>query len=367
MANMYGVDLARQWTAGQNVLGMNERRETQGHINNAYKRQDASRPLLGKMLGGDDEAATMLRESDPQAWIQGRGQLAQMEKGERDGIQQMMQQAAVGLAAIEGAPPAEQQSRYQQLYGILPPEVQKIMPETYTPESGQQMMAYARGFDGLVKEADRAATFSNAKGLASHKSGLDRGTAGYKATLDRETNRLKSASDAKAIKTGMSPKEILQARKDAKMELSGAITGLTAAKKVMATLSVPGAITDVATIFSAMKALDPTSVVRESEFDMMSKAGGLYEGLKGSVAKAKGDGFITEKTRKNMEVMINELVKLYDENAAMTKKYWSGFADRAEVNPDHIIGGLVPTSPLATNEPAQSIDMTEAAKYLPAR
>lgn len=69
---------------------------------------------------------------------------------------------------------------------------------------------------------------------------------------------------------------------------------------------------DVALVTQFRKLLDPTSVVRESEFAQTAEAGGLITKLQTELAKAKGEGLLTPETREEIVVLGRQLMRAAD-------------------------------------------------------
>ena len=57
---------------------------------------------------------------------------------------------------------------------------------------------------------------------------------------------------------------------------------------------------DLALVFNFMKAMDPRSVVRESEFEMAASTGGVFNQVKGLINKIVNGGFLTETEKMNL-------------------------------------------------------------------
>ena len=69
---------------------------------------------------------------------------------------------------------------------------------------------------------------------------------------------------------------------------------------------------DVALVTQFRKLLDPTSVVRESEFAQTAEAGGLINKLQTELAKAKGEGLLTPEMRAEIVTLGRELMRKAD-------------------------------------------------------
>ena len=77
---------------------------------------------------------------------------------------------------------------------------------------------------------------------------------------------------------------------------------------ILAGADNPNAVTDLSLIFAYMKMLDPTSVVRESEFDAAEGAAGFNDKAKNAFAKF----FDGERLKVNRKDFLNQAKNLYD-------------------------------------------------------
>lgn len=100
-----------------------------------------------------------------------------------------------------------------------------------------------------------------------------------------------------------------------------------------------GGPADLALVYSFMKGLDPTSVVREAEFDAAANSGNIFAG---AFAKYNGylkpnGGFLPENVQKQFQNLVNEKVKaqqvLYDNTAKIYREQ----AKRQGLNPDNVV------------------------------
>lgn len=85
-------------------------------------------------------------------------------------------------------------------------------------------------------------------------------------------------------------------------------------QRLNAALSNQGGIADVATIFSFMKMLDPTSVVREGEFAVAANAGGLFDRAMNLLDKYKKGELLPEPVRQEIGELAAQLVATYGES-----------------------------------------------------
>lgn len=72
---------------------------------------------------------------------------------------------------------------------------------------------------------------------------------------------------------------------------------------------------DIAIVFTFMKSLDPNSVVRESEFEVAAKAGGLPEQFVNQYNKLKDGSFLTDEMRLNFLSAAREAANSYVQSA----------------------------------------------------
>lgn len=85
-------------------------------------------------------------------------------------------------------------------------------------------------------------------------------------------------------------------------------------QRLNAALSNQGGIADVATIFSFMKMLDPTSVVREGEFAVAANAGGLFDRAMNLLDKYKQGEILPDTVRQEIGSLAAQLVATYGES-----------------------------------------------------
>jgi len=119
-----------------------------------------------------------------------------------------------------------------------------------------------------------------------------------------------------------------------------------------------GGPADVSAIFTFMKALDPNSVVRESEFDKAAKSGNLFQGIYSKFNgyfKDKG-GFLPPNVQSEFQNLINQKLAAqtmtYNNLANQTRE----IAKRQGLNPSNVVidfsGGIgSPTAVVATVDP----------------
>jgi hypothetical protein len=72
---------------------------------------------------------------------------------------------------------------------------------------------------------------------------------------------------------------------------------------------------DISMVFTFMKSLDPNSVVRESEFEVAAKAGGLPERFVNEYNKLKDGSFLTDEMRQNFLSAARQAANSYVQSA----------------------------------------------------
>lgn len=99
--------------------------------------------------------------------------------------------------------------------------------------------------------------------------------------------------------------------KDFKRAISGYRSAYEGYSRLVEALSFDGGISDIAAVFSFMKALDPTSVVREGEFAVTANAGGLYDRLQTKLEGYKDGDLLPEAVKREMYEVATELMNSY--------------------------------------------------------
>jgi len=102
-----------------------------------------------------------------------------------------------------------------------------------------------------------------------------------------------------------------------------------------------GAFSDVATVYSLVKMLDPESVVREGEVSLMQTAMPLYDKLQTYVGRVKEGGLIGDVLRRDIVETMNRLNKLYARNAEKLRTEITGIATQYGVDPGMWMGSPI--------------------------
>lgn len=115
----------------------------------------------------------------------------------------------------------------------------------------------------------------------------------------------------------------------------------------------PSPASDQALIFAYMKALDPSSVVRESEAESAQALGGLVERAKAKLKQMGGESGLTDSQRKDLVSQIKKLAKTAAERQKGVDDQFRGLASRRNVsNEDLRFMALPEFEPDQTSAPA---------------
>jgi hypothetical protein len=150
--------------------------------------------------------------------------------------------------------------------------------------------------------------------------------------------------------SGIKPQDVFDNEKDLRSEVTNVnkTFGQTANqfRRVEAAVKKPSPANDIALVFSYMKMLDPTSVVRENEQATAQNAGGVPQRIRAQWnALQSGENFTPEQ-RKDF---YQSAVDVYSSQLTQYQKdldYYRGVAQRNSLNPENIINDIsfVPTS-----------------------
>lgn len=104
-------------------------------------------------------------------------------------------------------------------------------------------------------------------------------------------------------------------------------TQADAYSRILASAANPSAAGDLSLIFQYMKVLDPTSVVRESEFAMAAKAGSYGERIKSAWARAENGERLSDDIRADF---VKRAEMLYNESERKFTDLYRQYAGRAD-------------------------------------
>lgn len=99
----------------------------------------------------------------------------------------------------------------------------------------------------------------------------------------------------------------------------------------------PSAATDIGTVFSFMKILDPGSVVRETEYAIAAKAAGVPERIVGIITKVQNGEFLTPAQRQDFIATARTLAagqrRFYESKISQ----YRDVAERSRVEPNNVV------------------------------
>lgn len=140
----------------------------------------------------------------------------------------------------------------------------------------------------------------------------------------------------------MTATDIRSFKNDFQENTATAREGASSVKKMMMALNEPGAITDVASLYGFIKAIDPGSVVREGEVHIVQSARGLVENLKSLLQKAQGRGFLTDADRRQLASIGTNLMQHYQESYTSWRDHYEKVVNpvlqRSQVDPAIVYG-----------------------------
>jgi hypothetical protein len=96
--------------------------------------------------------------------------------------------------------------------------------------------------------------------------------------------------------------------------------------RLMQALSFESGIADIAAVFSFMKALDPTSVVREGEFNVTANAGGLWDRLTQIQKKVESGEILPEAVKGELAQVATALMESYTSSYQDLRNTYTGRA-----------------------------------------
>ena len=109
-----------------------------------------------------------------------------------------------------------------------------------------------------------------------------------------------------------------------------------------------GGPADLAMVFSFMKGLDPTSVVRESEYATAAKSGNIFQGAFSKFNgyfKAKG-GFLPANVKTEFQNLVNQKLNVKAQQYNNVKSQYESIANRQGLNSSNVVidyaGGAMP-------------------------
>jgi len=186
--------------------------------------------------------------------------------------------------------------------------------------------------------------------IAQTISMVEGGTGGTAQAGPRVVASLAPVADQSAVKAAAkeetaSRKELVTARKEfaALPEVKNFNTIRGQVRQIRELAKKPNAQNDIAMIFSYMKVLDPTSVVREGEFATAQNATGVPDQIRNMYNKAQNGERLNPEQRKRMTQSAGTIYasqrEIYNETAGRYQNY----AKQAGLDPRQVAPRAIPT------------------------
>jgi hypothetical protein len=133
-------------------------------------------------------------------------------------------------------------------------------------------------------------------------------------------------------------KDTADARRE--IESGNVYTQYTLAKPQLAILRqaapVANGPSDLAMIYAYAKMLDPQSVVRGPESDMIQRTGGTWDTLQGMIQQVKGDGKLSPVVREQLVNMAESVMHTYEQPWKERVSMYRNLAKRQNIEPDDV-------------------------------
>lgn len=125
---------------------------------------------------------------------------------------------------------------------------------------------------------------------------------------------------------------------------------------------------DFALIYGVGKVLDPNSVVREGEMNMVIKAGSPAQRVEGFLSQIRGGGRLTPEMRNQLLQILDARAGEYQQQYMTARKSFEDIATRRGYNPSDIFVGSVPAAATPASadglSPAERKELEELRKKL---
>jgi len=122
---------------------------------------------------------------------------------------------------------------------------------------------------------------------------------------------------------------------------------------------------DFALIYGVGKALDPNSVVREGEMNMVIKSGSPAQRVEGYLRHLNGKGRLTPEMRKQLTAVLDQRAGEYASQYEAQKAAYTGIAEKSGIGPDQIFADLPAGQIKATTKPVKMGGKNVQARLAP--
>ena len=189
---------------------------------------------------------------------------------------------------------------------------------------------------------------------------------------EREEDKLEAAGDKAAKKEIIDEKKEIEEKEKKKIERQDKLRKEFEQRDVVknfkkvrigfgkleASLNLASKTGDMAGVFELMKSLDPTSVVRESEYRTAAEAGSLWQTFKAKISNMEGKGRFTPKQRQEVLEAGNALARVWEKSYEDDIVDFSKVADGEKLNLDKIIvSRFAPIKLVSTAKPEEDDEL----------
>jgi hypothetical protein len=112
-------------------------------------------------------------------------------------------------------------------------------------------------------------------------------------------------------------------------------------ENIKANIVRAGAFSDVNTLVSAIKVLDPESVVREGEVALPINTSGIWNALQSKVQQAQGQGFLTDTMKRDIAGSIDALLRTYEKAYQDVRSEYQPLAQDYGIDLQRVIGNEI--------------------------
>jgi hypothetical protein len=254
-------------------------------------------------------------------------------------------------AAVEGAAAAKENAANRSLRERLASE-----------QAGRDLLKFEQGMDLRRDQFNfqREQSLRNAK-TAEERLAIDKSHKEQLLRLNEQTLEMKKLA-AKGTNQQVVGNE--GKLRDDYNQLSKTFIGVRDAhQRVMASANDPSAAGDLALIFNYMKVLDPTSVVRESEFAQAASTGAFGERIKAAVNRVVNGERLSDEIRKDFLDRSERLYTAAEQNQVDLETRFTDISKRSGVNFENVVIPYRTSKPKGKPGQAGPVKVSSDAEY----
>lgn len=270
----------------------------------------------------------------------------------RNGLQNALQGAQQGMQMRSQFGAAnqkkEEQARQKALYDQQQADRQSLLGAgaSYEGDDAALKAAYATGNPALIKQA--------------HAAALTRKPVTPDWAVNPKTGQYydKNAATAPSqpVMGDLPPdKDLIKHERELRQEFTKRVEPLRAVannhKNLIASLGSNNGIGDVAATYGFVKSLDPTSVVRESEFGIAANAGGIVSRMENIIEKHKDGKFLPPEVKREMAQLSAQFAAIAQKTAESMRGDYQYNVGRYQMDDRAVLG-----SPYNWDMPSYSVE-----------